>query len=323
MADYDWAELAFGSKKPLSDLNAVFIAAPREISTDRFTQLVKQYLPKANIVLGLAKEAYVHGFEGQAQFKTLNVKTVEDVIAKVNRAGSTRQIATLRYFQRELPFILEKVKSSRVLLVNGSWQHAFHNSPAFYQLVNSRTPYELISPFVDEKEAKTAARTLERAIAKKLELKHGQVVDQPTASALASEAAKQSFDYNFQTGAILAKPIEKGRYKVLAAVCNRVVPYQTYAMHHGAARETNFSPPHDLNYYDTVHAEVQVVIQSQKQKIDLSGTTLFINLLPCPTCARMLAETNIAEIIYNQDHSDGYAVKMLEAAGKKVRRLVV
>nr|AIA10734.1 cytidine and deoxycytidylate deaminase zinc-binding region [uncultured bacterium] len=323
MAEFDWAELAFGSKRPLSELNAVFIAAPREISAERFTQMVKQYLPKANIVLGLAKEAYVHGFEGQPQFKTLNVKTVDEIIARVNKSANGRKIATLKYFQRELPFILEKVKFSKIVLVNGSWQHVFHNSPAFYQLVNSHTPYELVSPFIDEKEAKKAARMLERIIAKGLNLKTGQVVSQQEASALATEAAKQSFDYNFQTGAVIAKPVNKGSYRVLAAVCNRVVPYQTYAMHHGASRETNFSPPNDLNHYDTVHAEVEALIQAQRHTTDLKESTLFINLLPCPTCARMLTETDIAEIIYSQDHSSGYAVKLLESAGKKVRRLVI
>ena len=50
---------------------------------------------------------------------------------------------------------------------------------------------------------------------------------------------------------------------------------------------------------------------------------MFINLMPCPTCARMLAMTDIEEFVYSIDHSDGYAVKMLEAAGKKVRRVVV
>nr|AIA17188.1 Cytidine and deoxycytidylate deaminase zinc-binding region [uncultured bacterium] len=115
---------------------------------------------------------------------------------------------------------------------------------------------------------------------------------------------------------------KNGKYKLLATTFNPVVPYQTYAMHHGASREINFSPPHDLNHYDTTHAEVELVIKAQKEKIDLKGTILFINLLPCPTCARMLSRTDIAEFVYVQDHSDGYAVKMLEASGKKVRRLV-
>jgi len=112
------------------------------------------------------------------------------------------------------------------------------------------------------------------------------------------------------------------QYELIATSFNRVVPYQTYAMHNGAAREKNFSPMHDLNHYDTNHAEVELIIKAQKLGIDLHGTTLFINLLPCPTCARMFVSTDIAEFVYREDHSDGYAVKMLETAGKAVRRVV-
>jgi hypothetical protein len=36
----------------------------------------------------------------------------------------------------------------------------------------------------------------------------------------------------------------------------------------------------------------------------------------------MLSETDIEEFVYSIDHSEGYAIKLLEAAGKKVRRIV-
>jgi deoxycytidylate deaminase len=93
-------------------------------------------------------------------------------------------------------------------------------------------------------------------------------------------------------------------------------------MHHGYAREINFSPANDLNYYDTNHAEVEAVIAAGEQGIDLAGTTLFINVLMCPTCSRLFTSTGIAEFVYREDHSAGYAIQMLQAAHKTVRRLV-
>jgi hypothetical protein len=36
----------------------------------------------------------------------------------------------------------------------------------------------------------------------------------------------------------------------------------------------------------------------------------------------MFTSTGIAEFVYRADHSSGYAIKMLEAAGKTIRRLV-
>lgn len=314
--DFDWSELAFGSKKAVRGLSAIFIAAPRELSPKRFTQLVKTYLPQGNVVLGLAKEPFIAGFEDQEQFKTLQRTAVEPVINKVNAAKTSHKIYTLAYFQRELPFLLEKLGFKKVLFINGSWQHVLHSRPEFFAVAKLTLSYERLSPFADEQEARDYGGRAEKPpLLPKTPLTEQEMLE------LAGEAATRSFDYTFQTGVALGRKAGK-KYHVLATTCNNVVPYQAYAMHHGAAREINFSPMHDLNHYDTVHAEVALIVKAQKQALNLKGTTLFINLLPCPTCARMFVETDIAEFVYREDHSAGYAIKMLELAGKKVRRLV-
>lgn len=313
---FDWNELAFGSKKPLKELKAVFIAAPREISAARFTQLVKTYLPQGNIILGLAKEDYVLGFEGQPQFKTLRAGAVQKIISKVNAAGHKHKIATLEYFQREGAYIIEKIPFKKVLFINGSWKHLFHTRPVYYTLTSRRIPYELLPAFTDEAEAKA----YETLVTPPKNKPTGIFTDIEMLE-LAEETAKRSFDYGFQTGVALGRKKNKG-YELLEWSFNKVVPYQTYAMLHGASREAHFSPMHDLNHYDTIHAEVDLLIRAQKNKLDLHGTTLFINLLPCPSCTRMFTETDIAEFVYTEDHSNGYGFKMLQAAGKKVRRIV-
>ena len=314
--NFDWNELAFSSKKPLRDMKATFIAAPRDISAARFTQLVKTYLPQANIVLGLAKEDYILGFEGQPQFKTLQVAAVQNIISKVNASPSPHKIATLSYFQRESAYILEKITFKKVLFINGSWKHLFHTRPVFYVLASQHTPYELLPAFTGETEAKAyeAKVTLP-------EIKPTGTFTDVEMLEMAEEMAKRSFDYGFQTGVALGRKKGKG-YELVEWGFNKVVPYQTYAMLHGASRETNFSPMHDLNHYDTIHAEVDFMLRAQKNKLDLRDTTLFINLLPCPSCARMFTQTDIAEFVYVEDHSDGYGFKMLTQANKKVRRIV-
>jgi deoxycytidylate deaminase len=317
---WDWSELAFASKKPLNALKAMLIAAPRELSARRFTELVRTYLPQGNIMLGLAKESFVAGFEGQPQFRTLQVHTVQTIIDKVNKASTKHRIYTLSYFQREFPYILQKLKFQRIMLVNGSWQQTFHTTPAYYMLASKHLDYQMISPFVDEAEAQAYETKTMKEVVATHPFRPGNYTEAQMA-ALAKEAARYSFDYSFQTGVALGKRTGK-TYDLLAWAYNKVVPYQTFAMHHGASRETNFSPPHDLNHYDTVHAEVELLIKAQKEHIDLKNTTLFINLLPCPACARMFTETDIGEFVYAEDHSSGYAINMLELAGKKVRRLL-
>lgn len=314
--NFDWNELAFGSKKSLNSLRATFIAAPREISSARFTQLIKAYLPKGNILLGLAKEPFVLGLEAQPQFRTLQIETVQGIIDKVNSRSSKYQIMTLAYAQRDLVHVINGLAVRQMVLLNGSWKYSFHTQAPFYALVQKGVPYQLVSPFADEAEAKQfAASTKLPAVPEKGSF------DEAGMLGIAARIATHSYDYSFQTGVALGRK-KAGKYELLARTFNKVVPYQTYAMHHGASRETNFSPPHDLNHYDTTHAEVELILTAQKRKIDLRGTTLFINLLPCPSCARMLSQTDIVEFIYQKDHSDGYAIKMLEAAGKQVRRVL-
>jgi dCMP deaminase len=315
---FDWADIAFGSKKEINSLKPIFIAAPREMSEKRFTQLIKTYLLKGNLVLGLAKEPYIAGFEGQPQFSTLQFNTIKGVIDKVNTSKSPHKIYSLTYYQRETAYVFEKIKWQRAVLVNGSWLYAFHTQKPYYILVNKNIPFEYVSPFSGEDEARTYEMQKQKSLIRpdtKGVFSESQIIG------VANEAAKASYDYNFQTGVALGRKNGKG-YEVLATAHNAVVPFETYALHYGASREQNYSPPNDLNHYDTVHAEVGLILRAQKEKIDLKNSTLFINLLPCPVCSRMLSQTDISEVVYQQDHSDGYAVKILEAAGKTVRRVV-
>ena len=322
--NFDWSQLAFASKKPLRELQATFIAAPRELSAKRFGQLVKEYLPQGNIVLGLAKEPYVDGLEDQPQFRMLGDQTVQPVIDKVAASATKHKVYSLSYLQRELPYILEKVAFRQVLLVNGSWHHSFHLSPSYYVLASQRTPFTYISPFVDEAEAQAFEATLTKEITASLPPLPTSPIGDQAMLELANAMGKQSYDYTTQTGVALAKPAAGGKsYRLVATAYSRVVPYQTYAWHHGSSREQHFSPPNDLNFYDTNHAEVNLLLAAVRQGIKLADTSLFINLLPCPTCGRMLAQTDITEVVYHLDHSDGYTFGVLEAAGKKIRRISI
>ncbi|HUD05541.1 MAG TPA: deaminase [Candidatus Saccharimonadales bacterium] len=316
MTNYDWSDLAFGSKKEINGLDAIFVAAPREISVARLKQIVKEYLPKGNLLIGLAKEKYIDGFKGQAQFKTLQLGAIEKTADKINNAGFKNKIYTLSYFQRDLIFVLEKLRLKKDLFINGSWKYLFHNLPVYYTLVSKKIEYEMLSPFINDQEAKSYEKSVLQN-----EQKVTGLYTAKQMFLMADEIAKRSFDYVYQTG--LTVGLKKGaKYKFVAQSFNKVVPYQTYAMHNGSAREANFSPVNDLNYYDTVHAEVGLLLRAQKQKINLKGTTLFINLLPCPNCALMLCDTDIKEFVYRTDHSEGTAAKLLEAAGKRITRVV-
>jgi deoxycytidylate deaminase len=320
MSDYElrWSDIAFGSKKPLRDLKATFIAAPREMSVARFTQLIKNYLPSGNIVVGCAEELYVNGFENQPQFKTLQYDDIKYLVKKVNDSPSPYKITILHCRQSDLIPIYEKIKFHSVVLVNGSWQYTFHTRPEYYALVSRNIPFEFVSPFASEDEAINYAADFDKQIVLQ---KTGVDLTELEMLRTANNVAKNAFDHSFQGGVALGKKNGK-RYKLITTTYNKTVPYQTFAWHFGPLRERHLSPPGDLNYYDTIHAEANLIVQAAKHQIDLKGTSLFINLLPCPNCAKILCETDIVEVVYSLDHSNGYAVALLEKAGKTVRRLI-
>lgn len=298
--------------------NKIFIAAPRELSAKRFTEIIKHYLPKGNIILGISEEPYVVGFEGQPQFKMLQQEVIQAVVDKVAESSSPNKIHLYRYAQNELPNIVAKLnESQRILLVNGSWKYAFHNSEAYKILTTNNVPVKFISPFIDEDEA----RAYEAAHSPQLDFPaKGTVLTESELFAIADEAALQSYDYSFQTGVALARKNGDG-YEYVTAAFNKVIPYQTYALLHGNSREKHLSPPGDTNYYDTIHAEMALLVEATGNNIDLKDTTLFINLLPCPNCARTLSQTSIGGIVYRYDHSNGYAADLLKMCGKKVKRV--
>jgi deoxycytidylate deaminase len=319
---FSWGELAFGNKKPLHELRATFIMAPREISVTRFKEIIKAYLPKGNIVFGIAKESYVLGFEDQPQFRMQKLADLQNIINQVNGSTSPHKIYTLEYFQRELQYVLESLQFPKVVGLNGSWKYAFHTQAPYYVIANQKADLELISPFTDEAEARAFEIKVDKEITKLNQFSAGEFTETEMLKK-AEQAAHFSYDYSFQTGAVIGmKSAESEKYQFIDYSFNKVVPYQTYSMLHGASREKNFSPPHDLNHYDTVHAEVMMLIQAQKNKLNLKDATVFINLLPCPTCARMFSQTDVKEFVYQYDHSEGYAIMLLKQTGNTIRQAI-
>ncbi len=312
---FDWSDMAFGSKKPLKNA-ATFVLAPRAMSEERLSDIVKTYLPKGDIVLGIAKEPYVEGFEGQLSFMTLSLDTAQDIVEKVASSNLPQKLYVLQYFQREIDFIVDKLQPKHAVLVNGSWHQAFHTRSTYYVLVRSGVSFEYISPFINESEAEQYADRFPPIVPSP-----GAAGDEKTMLLLAQVTARNSFDTTYQTGCVLAKPHYKG-YGVVASGYNRVIPYQTSALHYGNTREKNYSMPGDTNHYDTIHAEMDLLISTLRSGVDMTGLTLFINILPCPNCARTLSQTGIAEVVYERDHSDGYAVKLFDQCGIKTRRVI-
>ena len=73
MSEIIWSDITEQQLKHLNSLDGIFIFVSREISKDRLVQLIKKYLVKANLVIGIVNEPYIFGFENQSQFKTFDI----------------------------------------------------------------------------------------------------------------------------------------------------------------------------------------------------------------------------------------------------------
>lgn len=308
-----WTSFSEENKTKLRALKAVFIMAPREMSDSRLVQLVKENLTKGNVIFGVAEEPFVDGFSGQAHFRTQSLEPVLRLTGLIEKAKLAHTLQVLVYPQKAVDEVIRAIRPRRVVVVRGSYLHVFHRRTTYELLQKRGIPFSYVSPFTDENEAKMYGEAvLEEGVSH-------QSGDEQAMLDSVDDIAKNSFDYSFQTGAVLAEKAGAG-YKLIGAACNEVVPYQTYAMHFGNSREDNLSPRHDANHYDTIHAEMNLLVRTMKQGQVFEGKSLFINMMPCPSCARTLVKTGLKEVVYNEVHSDGYAVKLFEQAGVKTRK---
>ncbi len=315
----NWSDYAMGSKSALKGLGVTFIVASRELSTaTRVRTLLAEYLPKGSVVWGVAdSEDYIDGFEGQPQFKSMKTETLLPWVVKVNSKSISHKLYILKYKQRDLIHILKPLGCRNYVFIRGSWKYSFHTSPVFYRLHEMQAKISFVSPFVNDLDAKVFAEstnTVKLTDSNQLQ----SVKDFMLATTKVSMA---SYDHSFQVGAILARKssTESDVYRYIDHAHNQVVPYETYAMHNGFAREDNLAPTNDLNHYDTVHAETMLLINRKVPK----NSALFVNVMPCPTCARAIVASGVSEVYYYLDHSNGYALKLFEDSGIKTQRVVI
>ena len=68
-----------------------------------------------------------------------------------------------------------------------------------------------------------------------------------------------------------------------------------------------------------LHAEQNAIIQAAKYGINIAGAKIYITTQPCITCAKMLINAGITEIIYANPYPDELSLGMLDEAGISYR----
>lgn len=304
----------------------ILIAGSREMSKSRCIELLKKYLSEGDIVWMVYEEEFIKGFEGQPQFRTLKKEILLEIQSKISSQNPklASGFKTIRLSQQLLPQFLEKEHFDKIILINGSWKTAFFRTKVGEILLNKGLKPSFKSPFCSSEEAKTYHSNLKEEIQSNFSIEIKPFLIKPNFNIedffmLAEISSRRSWDYTWQTGAVLSvenKPVLYGY--------NRVFPYETSMMHHGSKKEhgvdkeTSHKFLNNLTLNETLHAEIDILIQALNQKIDLENAILYVSLMPCPDCARAIAASRISQVYCKGIHYGGESKEILEEAGKKV-----
>ena len=71
-----------------------------------------------------------------------------------------------------------------------------------------------------------------------------------------------------------------------------------------------------------LHAEQNAIIQAAYHGISISGATLYCTNKPCAICTKMIINSGIRKVIYEEDYDDALAEQMLTEAGIEKERFV-
>lgn len=68
-----------------------------------------------------------------------------------------------------------------------------------------------------------------------------------------------------------------------------------------------------------LHAEQNAIIQAAKYGINIDGSTIYVNTQPCIVCAKMIINSGIKEIVYQNPYDDELSRELLAESNIKMR----
>lgn len=77
---------------------------------------------------------------------------------------------------------------------------------------------------------------------------------------------------------------------------------------------------HEICY--AVHAEQNAIVQAARLGISIKGGDLYCTHQPCVICAKMIINSGIVRVVYEDGYPDEFALTLFAEAGVKVQRLV-
>ena len=68
------------------------------------------------------------------------------------------------------------------------------------------------------------------------------------------------------------------------------------------------------------HAEQNAIIQAARMGICIDGATLYCTHQPCAICTKMIINSGITRVVYDEGYPDDFSLELFEEAGVKVEK---
>lgn len=114
---------------------------------------------------------------------------------------------------------------------------------------------------------------------------------------LAQDEGKKTSDWWREVGAVLVKDRD-----VVMAQHNHHVPSDHTPYVNGDPRDV-VEAGKDSHIATAMHAEQSIIVAAAKQGIALEGASLYLNVFPCPVCAKLVAYSGIKKVYYGSGHA--------------------
>lgn len=72
----------------------------------------------------------------------------------------------------------------------------------------------------------------------------------------------------------------------------------------------------------TLHAEAGAIAFAARKGVVLEGSTLYVTLSPCRSCAKLILTAGIKEVFYRKEYRDTSGIELLKKAGVKTEWLI-
>ena len=69
-----------------------------------------------------------------------------------------------------------------------------------------------------------------------------------------------------------------------------------------------------------VHAEQNAIIQAAKLGVSIDGATLYCTHQPCVMCAKMIVNSGIVRVVYQEGYPDEFSLEILKEGGVLLER---